>query len=271
MTRFQKIIKYFAIALALSIILGVFGGALTGLRAISRLNRLTSDEEGKTEEIEDIDALKRVHIEVRATNVKIVEGEKLSCVTDNKYISIKERMGTYLIEEERHSLVNKTSALDEIVEITLPKGVTLDRIDISAGAGTVNADVLRAKRVSLSIGAGDVVIENIISTEKTEINGGIGKFILKSGSVNNLDFNVGVGKAEITAKITGESEIDGGVGAFDLCLLGEERDYTLEIDKGFGETSFKGKQLDASAEFGKGENEIEISGGVGEMSVYFGK
>ncbi len=262
MTGLQKLIKYAAIAFAVTLIVGFFGGILKALRITDFALSWASTETG---EIEDADITEKLEIEVYSTNVVIKSGEKFAIETDNEYISSKDKNGRYIIEEKRHNLFETGGKTT--LTVTLPKDYEYDKISIETGAGTLQADTLYAKRIKLFVGAGQASINNLISTDKTEIDGGAGKITVSDGKVSELEFDLGIGKVDFKAEITDEGDFNCGVGDLNLTLIGSENDYKIEIDKGIGNATLNGSPVDDNTSYGNGNAKIDIDGGVGKINV----
>lgn len=266
MTRFQKIIKYLAILLAFMLIAGMLTGAIKALSMFSRVLDLTGSN-GGIEEIEDNSEVTKLRVDLFRTNLVIVEGEDFATETDNTDVTVKERLGTLIIEENDRSILESAGKTE--VVLTVPKGFVFENAEISTGAGEFDAEVLNAEKIELQIGAGEVTIDKLISTEETEIDGGAGKITVRDGKTHNLSLDMGVGKLSCRAEITGRSEIDSGVGGIELTLLGGEDNYMVELDKGVGIATIKGVTVNDETVHGNGENKLEIDGGVGDIKVEF--
>ena len=102
-----------------------------------------------------------------------------------------------------------------------------------------------------------------------EVNGGLkpGKFEIRDGRINNLDFDAGIGDVYIKSKLEGSNKIDTGVGKVTLDLIG--RDYKLSVEKGIGTILIDNKKAVNNETFGNGKNHVLISGGVGEIEVNY--
>lgn len=111
-------------------------------------------------------------------------------------------------------------------------------------------------------------ITEAITDIKIEV-GAAGKLTVENGQLCNLTLNMGVGELNLTSRLTGENELDYGVGAANLTLIGTVGDYEIEIDKGLGNASVDGKTVSDGAVIGQGNTKIEINGGVGNMQVNF--
>lgn len=79
--------------------------------------------------------------------------------------------------------------------------------------------------------------------------------------------DLGIGKTTITSILTGENEIDTGIGKLELNLIGSQNDYTLDISKGIGSISLDGKDLKDEEKVGTGSSLVKIDGGVGSIEI----
>lgn len=266
MTTFQKIIKYFAIVLAFGIIAGMITAVLKGAFVISKLSDVTTDD-GVVENIDSSADIKKLRVNLFRTNLRIVEGNEFSAETDNKDVTIKERFGTLVIEENSRSVIDSAPKTEVI--LTVPKGYSFSKIDISTGAGDFFAEFVKAENIDFDFGAGEVSVDALYAINKIDIDGGAGKIEIRDGETNDLDLDIGVGKLHYRANITGNSEVDCGVGGVELVLTGGEENYTVSLDKGIGNASINDEIIADGATRGSGENKIDIDGGIGDIKVIF--
>ena len=153
--------------------------------------------------------------------------------------------------------------------LTIPDDYVFDNIDLSAGAGEVHLYELAAETMNMEFGAGEVDIVGLTATSSVRIDGGVGEVSIDRCSLNNARINMGVGEFDIKGRILGRSEIDYGVGEADLNLEGSSDDYTIEMDKGLGESKIEGEPIKSNTIYGRGKNYIVIDGGIGEIDVNF--
>lgn len=267
MTTFQKLVKYFAIVLAFGIIAGMLFGVLKGASLISKFSDITTDD-GVVETIgSEASKVKKLRVSLFRTNLKIVEGDEFHAETDNKDVTIKERFGTLVIEENSKSIID--SAMKTEVVLTVPQGFAFKKIDVSTGAGNFFAEYVKAENIDFAFGAGEVSVDALYATNSIEIDGGAGKIEIRDGKTNNLDFDLGAGKLHYRAEITGNSEVDCGVGAVEIVLVGGEENYTVDLDKGIGNASLNGETITDGITYGNGENKIDIDGGISDIRVEF--
>ncbi len=265
MTTFQKIVKYFAVILAFCIIGGITAGIIKGVTTLAKLADLTTSD-GKIEDVNH-EEINKIRIKLLRTDLVIKAGDSVNAETDNGDITVKRVFGTLVVEENSKSIIDSLEKTELV--LTIPENCVFEEIKITTGAGTFNAELLNAEKIDLNFGAGNVGIDKILSSERTEITGGAGKIEIRDGKTHNLDFDMGLGKLHYRAEITGRSELDCGVGAVEMILLGGEDNYSVDLDKGLGLASINGISYADGIDYGDGENKLDINGGVGDLKVEF--
>ncbi len=265
MTTFQKTVKYAAMALAIflsvsiissiwavgSIIFGVFG------------NDDILDEMKSYEVSEKVNSLE---INMNSVDFTIKKSDTLYVESNIKKLSVTEKNGTLIIKDKsKIGLVDS----DASVILHVPSDFSFNEIEIDVGACNFSADRISAKEIELSLGAGEVNIEYINASNSIDIDGGAGKIFISNGILNNLDLDMGAGDIELTAEIFGNSEFDLGVGKSDFNLIGEENDYSINVERGLGELEVDGKEVSQYNTI-NGESKIDIDGGVGKIEIHFG-
>lgn len=271
MTGFQKFIKYCAIALAAVIIVGIFGsiyGIGSLILGIADFTSKNTTETVKTAISPEGD-IENLDIDVAAASLKIVTGDTLKAETDSKYITLTQKGTTLEIEEKNIKLFsNRKSGM---VIITLPENLLLKKTDIDAGAGEIDISALNTEKLDMDLGAGAVRINNLTASAKADIDGGAGIIEIEQTSVNDLDLDMGVGELKLNAVLSGDSQIDCGVGEADITLTGSKNDYTVMLEKGLGNTAIDGQNIKNGTTVGNGSNRLSISGGVGNITLTFSK
>ena len=79
---------------------------------------------------------------------------------------------------------------------------------------------------------------------------------------------MGVGEIQMTAALLGESNLQMGVGAANLTLLGNREDYKLDIQKEIGSILLDGQSVSDTSS-GNGPNHVTVKGGVGTAEIAF--
>ncbi len=234
MSTKDRIIKCFAILLAISIILGICNLFYTVIMSIVPVNTKIVVKEYK-KEFKNINSL---DIKLSAASLTIKQNASYFNVNNGD------------------------------ITITVPK--ELKDVLIKGGAGKITISDLTMNKLNIEIGAGRTDIDNI-ETKKTKIEGGAGSLNITSSKLNDLKLSAGAGSVSINSYIYGDSKIECGIGRTNISLFGKEDDYQIKAKKGLGNLIISGKEYGNEVNYGNGKNKIQIEGGIGEISVRFKK
>ena len=164
MTTAQKIIKYFAIAFAVFLIVTIISTILNGgyalLKAFGLIrtdkNIVTEDLKVISSEVEEISTLK---LELAFTNLEVKEGDSFRVETNNSKITFSNDNGSVKIKEEKYNWSTNNENASELI-IYIPEDmIALDETKIETGAGNINIERLNTQGLYLELGAGDVYRE----------------------------------------------------------------------------------------------------------------
>lgn len=61
--------------------------------------------------------------------------------------------------------------------------------------------------------------------------------------INNLNAELGMGKFVLSGKLTGDTEIDSGVGSINIDLIDNKNNYSFEVSKGVGSVTIDGEKV----------------------------
>ena len=89
------------------------------------------------------------------------------------------------------------------------------------------------------------------------------------GALKDLDLDMGVGQLILTSALTGNCQLDLGVGESNITLIGSKENYKLDLEKGLGNIFIDGVNVSDYGSSGNGTNKVEINGGVGSINVEF--
>ena len=273
MTTAQKVIKYIAAVFAVYLIITIISAILNGGYALlntfglihKKENMATEDLKVISSEIKEVSTLQ---IDLAFTNLYIKIGNDFKVETNNSKITFTNDNGNVKIKEENLNWLNDNNESNLIIYIPEDM-IAIDETEIETGAGKINIEKLNTQSLYLELGAGDVHIENVVTTAETKIDGGVGKTELKSCEINNLKANLGMGEFVFSGKLTGKSEIDSGVGAIRIKLMDDKGNYKINVSKGLGNVTLDGQKLETDRVYGTGENYLDIDGGVGEIKIDF--
>ncbi len=268
MTETQKIIKYFALAFALFLIVAIVGGILTSLSFVAVVlpdNDTTSVSELKEYSISDVSKL---DIDVAAADFEIKTGESFKLTSNHEYLKIDEVSNTLVIEEKKHKW--KYGDKNYKVVLTVPVDYQFDEVSINAGASKMNISLLCTDELDFEFGAGEINLDGVTVYKDTDIKGGAGELDINYCTFNNLNMEIGVGESDFTATVIGESSIECGVGECNINLVKDINcDYTLSIEKGIGDVEVDGRPVENGAVIGSGNNKIDINCAIGEVNINF--
>lgn len=264
MTTTQKIIKYCAIAFALTLVISIVGGIVSAITGIVPAFG-SGSAEGKMKEYTIAGTVKDLSIDIDSAQLELRTGDSFTAASNLKYLTLENKDGVLSIWEDRPA-VGMQSGNARLV-LTIPKEYEFDTAIILTGAGTVKIEELLTDDLDLNLGAGEVEIDRIAADHSARIDGGAGELTIDNGRFADLDFDMGVGEVNMVSSLKGKSKIDYGVGELNLTLVGEPEDYTISLDKGLGSAIIDGKEMGDGAVYGDGENSVEIDGGIGELNV----
>ena len=273
MTTAQKIIKYCAVAFAIFLIITIISAVLSAgyglLNAIGIINfNRYSLLENMVTISDDAEEFVSINLDIKSSNLQIKTGDKFEVKTNNSNIKYSNENGSIKIKEDK--VANWFFGKIDIGEliIYIPENMKqIDEVKINIGAGTVFIEQLNTKNLYLDLGAGNVEIDKLTVSEELKINGGAGNININSGVIANVDLDLGVGNTKIKSDITGNSNINTGVGELNLYLTLESSEYKIEVDKGIGKITFNDDKILDNTIIGNGENYIKINGGIGNINI----
>lgn len=273
MTTAQKIIKYCAVAFAIFLIITIISAVLSaGYRLLNAIGIIDSNRYSLLENMvtisDDAEEFLSLNLDIKSSNLQIKTGDKFEVKTNNSNIKYSNENGSIKIREDK--LTNWFFGKIDIGEliIYIPENMKqIDEVKINIDAGTVFIEQLNTKNLYLDLGAGNVAIDKLTVSEESKINGGAGNININSGEIANVDLDLGVGNTKIKSDITGNSNINTGVGELNLYLSLDADNYKINVNKGLGKITFNDDKILDDTIIGNGENYIKISGGVGNINI----
>ncbi|MBR2634718.1 MAG: DUF4097 family beta strand repeat protein [Clostridia bacterium] len=266
MTKEQRWIKNFAIGLAVLLIVGIFSGILGVLKGIT-LFFSDSEKSGEMTDYPVSSEVRSLELFLSAAQVTIQTGEKFAVCSNLENLKVSETGGVLTLREKK-ALFRSTKS-DAALTLTVPENFVFERAEISTGAGALTADSLSAMEIEMELGAGKVFFSHLSAQRSADIQGGVGKITVENGSLHNLQAEMGVGEWHYTGFLTGEAELEFGIGNSKLILLGQSEDYRLECEKGIGNLTVDNKRVSGNETIGSGENKIRLEAGIGNIEISF--
>lgn len=263
MTNLQRLIKYGAIFLAFSIIIGTGIALISGVNILFNMFYSTSPKLTDGKKIEITNNITNIEIDLKATNLIIERDKKLSASTNNEKIDYRIRGNTLIITEKGNKYFTKDITEDLVIYI--PDDHKLEEISLDAGAGSVEFYDIKVDELDLNLGAGKVELDFVEVRREASIEGGAGNLVITNSEINNLELDMGIGTLELESKLFGENEISCGVGSSIINLIGN--DYQITVNKGLGKATISGENVKDGETIGNSRNTLEIDGGVGSIAI----
>lgn len=265
MTEIQKIIKAFAIFLAIFIIVSIVSSLMLVFGLFTDLHIGKHQKNRNFSEI--YHNIQNIDVDLTKSNIRIQEGTvwKVEASGIDQGFSVQKKGTTLEIEEKEKWFFGHRQRGE--ITVYVPKGEMGD-LKIDGGVGEIELTGITAKQLDIDCGVGYLKITDS-KFLATAIDSGVGKTEISSSTLNHLDIDGGVGKIDIEAYITGVSKIECGVGEISILLLGEEKDYTIFAEKGLGSTTINGQQYSNQTVYGSGHHKIEVEGGIGKLELNF--
>ena len=140
------------------------------------------------------------------------------------------------------------------ISITVPEGAMMDKITAKTGMGNLFVSSVRAEKVELSTGMGNVECYEPREVKKLDLESGMGDVTLGMGELwDGLDIDLE----------TGMGNVEANMGCFE-----DECEY--ELESGLGNVSINGDSRGSKVEQkGKYSCKLEAESGMGDVDVYF--
>ena len=227
MTTFQKIIKYVAIFLAISLCVSIFSGIATaGLAVVGALGLFGNQPVSYTTTETDLSA-PSLELKIGTSDLKIKTGDKFSIEADENRMNVSISGDKVLVEEKKTGFFSKWKASELTIQI--PKDYVFEAAKIDSGVGKVSVDGLKAKDLSINLGVGEVEMKNL-TVEGADVNCGIGKVSLELTGVEEdytFKMNRGIGSISLNGNsVSDDSTIGKG-------------QYKIAVDGGIGEVNVR--------------------------------
>lgn len=264
MNGMQKVIKIFAICLAIFIILNIVRGILWGLFFFSNINGINKEPKATFSEI--YSNVNKIDIDTISSDVIIKHGTEFRVDASNMEndFSSKNTNGTLKIKENKWWFWSNN--IGGTITIYVPEEI--ENLKIDAGAGKIEIEELDAEILKIDQGAGKLTITDS-EFQTSNINGGAGEIKVENSTLNNLKLDSGVGKVDIEGKITGKIEC--GIGEMNIKLQGNKDDYYISAEKGIGSIKIDGEERTSyrSTVEEIPRYSLRLEGGIGAINVRF--
>lgn len=263
MTTTQKIIKAFAIILAITIIAGIIS-SIINIVSFFLPAKETISNQSDTQELIQLSNVNSIEIDLNSSklNIETIPTSRPQISTGNNNIKFTEKSGVLKITEKGLNISKENTVL-----LQIPQNITLNNIKINSGAGAITLNNITSQYLDLDLGAGRVNINNIKVTNEADIDAGAGNLSMTNYYINKLDLDLGVGNTTLEGLLGSKSKIDCGVGSLSLTIPASLTKYALDIEKGLGEITLNNEKITQEEYQTNGEIPLEIEGGVGNITI----
>ena len=268
MKRFQKLVKYAAIAFGLYLAISIIGalvGVIVGVTSgVEVLKALSGNENVElVDETRNFDELSGLNLNISSSNLTIkAEGDSYRMEAHNIPKTTKIECKNDVLEIKNVEKLKSESS----ITIYVPENAKLSRINLDMGAGNVEISNIESANIDFSFGAGNVNIKNLKSENPT-IEGGAGQINFENTELTNAKLSAEVGKVIYSGQLNGESRIECGVGEVEMNLEGGIDNYSIKVQKGIGKIKINNESVTDNSTTGNGQNKIYIEGGVGNIDI----
>lgn len=259
---------------------GMFDGNRVGAGETEKTDYLASD-------VQNID------IEIGGSNLFILESEdeyfQIARDSDARAVKYQMKNGTFKLYSERS--FRWWNGRQGTIYLYLPKGMSLDSIDLEIGAGTLESIALEADKIDVEADAGEIVIESLrgneidvaanagtleikeITAQSLSAETGAGSITIRNFSAEDADLNASAGSLAVEGKIGRNADFECGAGSISVTLQGTETDYDYRLECAMGEINLNGEEYSGLSREkdikngGKGTIDVECS--VGSIEIRF--
>lgn len=279
MSTMQKIVKAFAICLAIGIILSivsVIASIICGIAGINFLNNWLDDiEVSKTINVENtfnIEDVKSLKLSSNLENVEIYTGDEFKVIGENvlENYSCKLEDNTIVIDSGANGTKIKIDK-EAKIKIYVPDDFVFEDVNLGLSLGETVINSLNTDSFELKCGVGEVDIKEISVNKEAKISCGTGECRIENSKISNLEFNAGIGQTSVNSELFGKCSFETGMGELNISLKNfNEEDGKITVQRGVGEIEVNGAECSTNQTFGNGNDTvIDVKGGIGEITIEY--
>ena len=277
MSTLQKIVKGFAIALAIAILFGIISiisSIIIGISGINYLFEFIGNEENVQiiENTFDKNEVKNLYLDSDIGDIDIVVGNELKVIAKNvsENFNCTLEGDTLKIVESKEGL-SMFKGNDTRITIYIPDDLIFNTVQLDFSVGDNDIQSLKANKLNLNSGTGQIDIRYLEVLESAIITNGVGELDIENSNLNNLELKTGVGECDLRGTIKGDSTVKADIGSINIRLDSfDEATDKIKIEKDIGELEVNERKYSGNQEFGQGdENIINIEGSIGNIDIEY--
>lgn len=197
-----------------------------------------------------------------------VDGDTWIIETNSSYASTVQLFGF-------HIPVNKTiwKRDNQVTKIyiTIPEQFEAENLYLKLGAGVLESDGLKSKYGEISVGAGQMSLNQLSISEKATYSVGAGELVISNLYAQNNKIDCAVGNINIEGSMFGSNQIQCGIGKIGLNLTGIKEDYNYSISCGMGNVSINESQfgpvVNKELNFENAKHYFDLHCAIGEINL----
>lgn len=166
--------------------------------------------------------------------------------------------------------IGKNHEVNKVI-LTVPKGVTLEELDITLGAGNATLNNLLVKDFDLEVGAGNMEGDNIQVKQYASIEVGAGNLEVTNFNGKDVELECGIGDLDISGNIIGDSSATTGMGSIEITLDKPQTEYEFDVECGLGDVTINDREYhfttDSKVYGERANNYFDLECGMGDIEI----
>lgn len=187
---------------------------------------------------------------------------KMQAYVEEGVLYVKSVRPANLMEEIKNSSIT----------LYLPEDCTLERLDLSLGAGQLKLGDMVVQDMTASVGAGQLLMTNV-TLGALDVSLGAGELRTQDVTVQTLAASIGAGNMDFTGAVNESAEISCNMGNVNMSLTGNKQDFNYQLSCVAGSMKvdgdvFGGAAVDRDIDNGA-DKYMQISCSMGNVEVDF--
>lgn len=238
-------------------------------------NSDSSSIAGETVVIGEASTIEDIELDIGAVDLQIKAGTdgKVSAETSENVVVKFDKSGDNKVKIQFEPKNKSGLSKDKKAVLYMPDNMTLDSLDIEAGASALKCKVdITCKDLDIELGAGDISFSKL-TAEDTDISIGAGKVSFEKLYSKNANVEVGMGDFTSAGDISDSLDLVCTMGNATLKLESAETDHDYDIKVGMGNLNVGSTKISGMASEREIDNEssskYNIEVGMGNVNMSF--